>query len=153
MAKHTVPFSQSALLQAPLVITVPAAVLLASGSRVPIVAFGICALISYVFTLAMVGCLLLPALWLLSWVARIKTWLPSVIGGLLASLIFLAWDYSNWCSSGVDSGPAPTTYPQWIAKSWFTAEPLVVISFGVVTAAAYNFLATRKPNRSKEPTP
>jgi hypothetical protein len=153
MAKNTVPFSHSALLQAPLVITVPAAVLLASGTRVPIAAFGIFALLSYLFTLAMVGCLLLPALWLLSWVARIKTWLPPVIGGLLASLIFLAWDYSNWCSSGVDSGPPATTYSQWIAKSWFTPEPLVVISLGVVTAASYNFLATRKPNRSKAPTP
>jgi len=36
MAKHIVPYSLSALLQAPLVILVPAAVLLASGTRFPI---------------------------------------------------------------------------------------------------------------------
>jgi hypothetical protein len=151
MAKHPVPLSWSALLQAPLVISIPAAVLLAAGGKNLVVAFGICALISYVFTLAVVGCLLLPALWLVSRVASIRTWLASVIGGLLASLLFLAWDYSNWCSSGVDSGPAPTTYQQWIAKSWFTPEPLVVIAFGIVTAATYSFLATRKPHKSLRP--
>jgi hypothetical protein len=151
MPKHPVPFSLSALLKAPLVISVPAAVLLASGGKNPFVAFGICALISYVFTLAVVCCLLLAALWFVSRVASIKAWVPPVVGGFLASLIFLAWDYSNWCSSGVDSGPPATSYPQWIAKSWFTPEPLFVISFGVVTAAAYNFLATRRPNQSSQP--
>jgi hypothetical protein len=151
MSKHTVPFSQSALLQSPLVIIVPAAVFLASGSRIPIAAFVIFALVSYVFTLLVVGCLLIPALWLVSWVASIKTWIPPVIGGLIAAFIFLAWDYSSWCSSGVDSGPPATTYSEWTTKSWFTLDPLIVISFGVVTAAAYNFLATRKPKPSKDP--
>jgi hypothetical protein len=52
----------------------------------------------------------------------------------------------------VDSGPPAEAYPQWIAKSWFTPEPLIVISFGVVTAAAYNFLAKRKPNETLRPS-
>lgn len=151
MSRHTVPFSLSALFQAPLVIIVPAAVFLASGSRIPIAAFVICALVSYVFALVVVGCLLLPALWLVSCVARIKTWIPPVIGGLIAAVIFLAWDYSNWCSSGADSGPPATTYSEWTAKSRFTLDPLIVISFGVITAAAYNFLATRRPKQSKDP--
>ena len=150
MTKHTVPFSRSALLQAPLVIVVPAAVFLASGSRVPIAAFAICALVSYVFTLLVVGCLLIPSLWLVSWVASIKTWIPPLMGGLIAAFIFLAWDYSNWCASGVDSGPPAMTYSAWTAKSWFAPDPLIVTSFGVVTAAAYNFLATRRPKRSKD---
>ena len=111
------------------------------------------ALMSYVFTLAAVGFLLLPALWVVSWVASIKTWLPPVIGGVLASLIFGVWDYLNWCSSGVDSGPPATTFPQWIAKSSHTPEPFVAILFGVVTGAAYYCLATRKPVQSKEPMP
>jgi hypothetical protein len=152
MAKHPVPFSWSALLLAPLVIPAPAAVLLIAESVHPIAAFGVFTLVSYIFTLAVVGCLLLPTLWLVSWVVPIKTWLAPVIGGLLAAPLFLAWDYSDWCSSGVDSGPPATTYPQWIAKSWFTPEPLVVISFGVVTAAAYHFLAIRKSNRTLQPT-
>lgn len=153
MAKHPVPFSWSALLLAPLVIPVPTAVVLVAGSKNPIAAFGFCTLVGYIFTLAVVGCLLLPAFWLVSWVANIKTWLPPVIGGLLAAPFFLAWDYLSWGSSGVDSGPPATTYPQWIAKSWLTPEPLVVISFGVVTAAAYHFLAARKPNQSSQPSP
>jgi hypothetical protein len=152
MTKHPVPFSWSAFLLAPLVIPVPAAVLLVGGSNYPVTAFGFGVLIGYIFTLAMVGWLLLPALWLVSWVINIKRWLPPVIGGLLAAPIFLAWDYTNWSSSGVDSGPPATTYPQWIAKSWFTPEPLVVISFGVITAAAYHFLATRKPKQSSQPS-
>jgi hypothetical protein len=150
MAKHPVPFSWSALLLAPLVIPVPAGVLFVGGSVHPVAAFGLGALVGYIFTLAMVGGLLLPSLWLVSWAAKIKTWLPPVIGGLLAALIFFAWDYISWGASGVDSGPPATTYPQWIAKSWFTPEPLFVISFGVVTAAAYHFLATRKPNQSSQ---
>jgi hypothetical protein len=152
MAKHPFPVSWRALLQAPLVIVVPAAIFLDSGTKHPIVAFGIFALMSYIFTLAVVSWLLLPALWLVSRVTSISTWLPPVIGGLLASLIFLAWDYSSWCSSGVDSGPPAADYPHWIAKSWFTADPFIVISLGVITAAAYNFLATRKPNQSSQPS-
>jgi hypothetical protein len=152
MAKYSVPFSWSALLKAPLFIVVPAAVFLDSGTKHPFVAFGVFVLLSYVFTLAVVSWLLLPMLWLVSRVSSVKTWQPPVIGGFLASLIFLAWDYSSWCSSGVDSGPPATHYPQWIAKSWFSPDPLVVISFGVVTGAAYNFLATRKPNQSSQPS-
>lgn len=144
MAKHPVPFSWRALLLAPLVIPVPMAVLFVIGSTNPIVAFGFFTAAGYVFTLAVVGCVLLPTLWLVSWVVNIRAGLTLVIGGLLAAPIFLAWDYSIWSSSGVDSGPPSTTYPQWIAKSWFSPEPLVVISFGVITAAAYHLLATRK---------
>jgi hypothetical protein len=152
MPKHIVPFSWRALLLAPLVISGPAGVLLASGSKYPIVGFGICALVSYVFALAVTACLLLPALWLVSRVASITAWLPPVVGGLIAALLFLAWDYSNWCSSGVDSGPPAEAYPQWIVKSWFTPEPLVVIAFGVITAATYSYLATRKPQRTSKPS-
>lgn len=148
MAKHPVPFSWRAFLLAPLVIQIPTGVLFALESVHPIAAFGLGVLVGYLFTLAMVGCLLLPMLWLVSWAARIMTWLPPVVGGLLAALIFLAWDYINWGASGVDSGPPAATYTQWSAKSWSTAEPIVVIVFGVVTAAAYYFLATRKPAES-----
>jgi hypothetical protein len=144
MAKHPVPFSWRALLLAPLVIPAPTAVVFVTGSKNPIAAFGICTLLGYVFTLAVVGCMLLPTLWLVSWVANIRAWLTPVIGGFLATPIFLAWDYTSWCSSGVDSGPPTTTYPQWIAQNWFTPEPLVVVSFGVITAAAYHFLAKKK---------
>jgi hypothetical protein len=153
MAKHPVPFSGSALLLAPLVIPVPAGVLFVEGSIHPVAAFGLGALVGYIFTLAVVGGLLLPALWLVSWMARITRWLAPVIGGLLGALLFLAWDYTSWCGSGVDSGPPPGTYAQWVAKNWFTPEPLIVISFGVVTAAAYHFLATRKPRPSSAPSP
>ena len=146
MAKHPVPFSWRALLVAPLVIPVPTAVVFVTDSRNPIAAFGFCVLVGYVLTLAVVGCALCPTLWLVSWVAPIRAWLTPMIGGLLAAPIFLAWDYMSWCSSGIDSGPPATTYPQWIAKSWLTAEPIVVISFGVITASAYHFLATRKTN-------
>jgi hypothetical protein len=116
MAKHPVPFSWRALLLAPLVIPVTMAVLFVTESKNPIAAFGFLTVL-YVLTLAVVGCVLLPTLWLVSWVANIRAWLTLVIGGLLAAPIFLAWDYTNWCSSGVDSGPPSTTYPQWIAKS------------------------------------
>jgi ABC-type glycerol-3-phosphate transport system permease component len=150
MAKHPVHFSWSAVLLAPLVLPVPAGVLFVEGSAHPVLAFGLGALIGYIITLAMVCCLLLPTLWLVSWSAKIKAWLPPVIGGLWAALIFLAWDRISWGASGVDSGPPDTTYPQWIANSWFTPDPLVVISCGVVTAAAYHFLATKKPNQSSQ---
>jgi hypothetical protein len=70
----------------------------------------------------------------------------------LAAPIFIAWDYTSWSSSGIDSGPPAVTYPQWIAKSWFTPEPLVVISLGVVAAAVYHFIATRRPSQSPDPT-
>jgi hypothetical protein len=143
----------SALLLAPLVIPVPAGVLFVSGSVHPVAAFGLGAVVGYLFALMMVGWLLLPTLWLVSWVAPIKAWLPPVIGGLWAALIFLAWDRINWGASGVDSGPPATTYREWIAKSWFTPEPLYVIAFGAVTAAVYRFLATRKPNETPQPIP
>src|SRR3954471_18072725 len=148
MAKYPVPFSWGAVLLAPLVVPVPAGVLFVTGSVHPIAAFGLGALVGYIFTLAMIGGLLLPALWGVSCAARIKAWMPPVIGGILAALIFLAWDYVDWGASGADSGPPATTYSQWIAKSWFTLEPLFMISFGVVTAATYHFLATRKPPQS-----
>ena len=151
MAKHPVPFSWSALLLAPLVIPGPTAALFVVGTKNPLSAFGFFALIGYLFTLAVVGGLLLPALWLVSWITRIKPWLSPVIGGILAAPIFLVWDWISWGSSGADSGPPDTTYPQWIAKSWFTPEPLAVIAFGVVTAAAYHFLATRKPKQPSQP--
>jgi hypothetical protein len=153
MAKHSLPFSWRALLLAPLVIPVPMAALFVfvTGSKNPIAAFGFLT-IGYVFTLAVVGCVLLPTLWLVSWLANITAWLTLVIGGLLAVPIFLAWDYSIWSSSGVDSGPPSTTYPQWIAKNWFSPEPLVIISFGVITASAYHLLATRKRERGIERT-
>lgn len=115
-------------------------------------AFGIFALISYFLALAMLGCLLLPALWLTSRVARFSTWLPPVMGGLIAAIIDIGWDYLTWSSSGVDSGPPSTTYRQWVAKFWFTPEPYVVTLFGAVTGAAYIFLATRKPTQSLDPT-
>jgi len=153
MAKHPVPFSLSAVLLAPLVIPVLFGVLLGGGNQHPIAAFAISTLLGYIFTLGVVGGLLLPAFWLVSRFTRITKWRAPVIGGLLAVPVFLAWDYSNWSSSGVDSGPAPTTYSQWLVKSWFTPEPLFVISFGIVTAAAYYFLATRKPRQSSRPSP
>jgi hypothetical protein len=153
MAKHPVPFSWSALLLAPLVISAPAAILFVGGSNYRVVAFGLGALVGYIVTLAAVGCLLLPALWLVSRVTRIKPWLSPVIGGFLAAPIFLAWDYTNWGSSGVDSGPPAMTYSQWMAESLFTLEPLVVISLGVVTAAVYHFLAGKRPIQSSHPAP
>jgi hypothetical protein len=153
MAKLPFPFSWSALLIAPLVTSIPAGILLAAESIHPVVAFGLGALVGYIFTFAVEGGLLLPALWLVSRVVGIKPWLPPVIGGLLAAPIFLAWDYTNWSSSGVDSGPPAMTYPQWVAKSWFTPEPLVVISLGVVTASVYYFLVARSPNKPPHATP
>jgi hypothetical protein len=150
MAKHPFPFSQRALVQAPLVILLPLAFFLDTGATHPFLAFGIFAVISYIFTLAVVACLFVPALWLVSRVASVGTWLPPIIGGLLAALIFLASDYSYWCSSGVDSGPPSQTYSQWIVKSWFTSDPPIVIAFGIVTAVAYNVLATRKPSQSSK---
>jgi hypothetical protein len=150
MTKHPVPFSWGAVLLAPLVAPVPAGVLFVTGSVHPAAAFGLGALVGYIFALAMVGGLLLPTLWLVSWVARINAWLPPVIGGLLTVIIFLAWDYINWGASGADSGPPDTTYSQWVAKSGFTLEPLFMIFFGVVTAATYHFLAARKPHQSSQ---
>jgi hypothetical protein len=151
MSRHPVPFSQRAVLLAPLVILVPAGALLASGGRNPVVAFAVCALVSYAFTLGVVCLLFLPALWIVSWVTRIRTWVPHVLGGFLGSLVFIGWDYLNWCSSGVDSGPPAESYRQWIAKSWFTLDALAVTSFGALTAAAYHFLATRKPRKTAQP--
>lgn len=138
---------------APIVFSLPTAILFAGGSNYPIITFGIGALVGYIVTLAVVGCLFLPALWLVSRVVMIKMWLSLVVGGLLGALIFLAWDYTSLGSSGVDSGPPAMTYRNWIVKSWFSPEPLVVISVGLVTAAVYHLLATRKRNQSSDHSP
>lgn len=153
MKRHPVPLSSSAVLKAPLFIVVPAAAILATGGRNPVAAFGICAVISYVFTLGVVCFLFLPALWIMSWVTSIGTWLAPALGGLLGSLIFLGWDYLNWCSSGVDSGPPAVSYRHWVAKSWVSPDSLALVAFGAVTAAAYHFLAKRKLRQSSHPSP
>jgi hypothetical protein len=142
--RNPVPFRWAALTLSALVIPAPIGLLTAIGSLHPVYAFVLFTGVGYVFTLAIIAVLLLPALWILSWVAPIKGWLTTLLGGLIAFPLFVGWDYISWHASGVDSGPPDCTYAQWIAKNWFSWEPLSIVGFGMVSAAAYHFLATRK---------
>ena len=142
--RNPVPFRWAALSLSALVIPVPVGIVAAIGTLHPFFAFVFYTGVGYVFTLAVIAFLLLPAVWILSWVVPIKGWLTTLLGGLIALPLFVCWDYISWHSSGADSGPPDCTYAQWIAKSWFSAEPLSIVGFGLVSAAAYHFLATRK---------
>jgi hypothetical protein len=157
MTKRTpVPFSWPALILSALVVPAPIGLVFALGTLQPLFAFWLFTGCGFVVTLAILALVLLPALWLLSWVTPIKGWHATLLGGLIAIPVFVFWDYTEWGASGVDSGPPDTTYVQWMAKSWFTWEPFTILCFGLVSGAAYHYLATRKkgpatPNHPAEP--
>lgn len=142
--RNPVPFHWAALALSALVTPAPIGLDMAIGSLHPVYAFVIFAGIGYVLTLAIIATLLLPALWILSWVTPIKGWITAVLGGLIAFPLFVGWDHISWGASGVDSGPPDCTYAQWVAKNWVTWEPLGIVVLGVGVAAAYHFLATRR---------
>jgi hypothetical protein len=142
--RNPVPFRWAALTLSALVAPAPIALAVALDTLHPVYAFVICTVIGYVLTLGIIAVLLLPALWILSWAAPIKGWLTALLGGLIAFLLFLGSDYISWGASGVDSGPPDSTYAEWVAKNWFSWEPLGLVGLGVVSAAAYHYLATRK---------
>ena len=142
--RNPVPFRGAALTRAALVMPAPFGLLLATGAIHPVYAFVVCAGLGYVLALACIAGLLLPALWVLSWITPIKGWLTTLLGGFIAFTLFLCWDYIDWGASGVDSGPPDCTYAQWIARNWSSWEPLVIVGIGLASATAYHFLATRK---------
>ena len=142
--KSPIPFSWAALTLSALVVPASMGLLTAIGTKQPLISFLLITGLGYVFTLAIMGFVFLPALWLLSWVTRSRGWLATFLGGLIALPVYVAWDYTNWSSSGVDSGPPASTYAHWAAKNWFTWEPVCLLGFGVISGAAYHFLATRK---------
>jgi len=142
--RNPVPFRWAALTLSALVIAGPVGLDMAMGALHPVYAALICTVIAYFLTLGIFAVLLLPALWILSWLIPVKTWLTSLLSGLIALLLFISWDYINWGASGTDSGPPDCTYRQWIAKSWHSWEPLGIIGLGLVSGAAYYFIATRE---------
>ena len=115
--RSAVPFSWAALTLSALVVPASMGLLTAIGTKQPLISFLVITGLGYVFTLAILGFVFLPVLWLLSWVARIKAWQATLLGGLIALPVFFAWDYTNWSSSGVDSGPPASTYAHWAAKN------------------------------------
>jgi hypothetical protein len=127
-----------------LVVPAPIGLVFAVGAKQPLIAFAIFTGSGYFFALAVLVFAFLPALWLLSWIAPVKRWHTIVIGGLIALPVFVLWDYTSWTSSGVDSGPPDCTYAQWVAKNWLTWEPLCTLAIGMISGAAYHYLATRK---------
>jgi hypothetical protein len=142
--KSPVPFRWEALMLSSLAVPAPFGLLFALGSVHPVYAFMIGAIVGYIVGLATTSVFLLPALWLLSWVTPIKGWQTTLLGGVIAFLLFVGWDRMDWGASGVDSGPPDTTYAQWIAKNWLPWEIAIIIGAGIVTAAAYHLLCTRK---------
>jgi hypothetical protein len=141
--RNPVPFRWAALTLSALVVPAPFGLDLAMGAIHPVYAFLVCAGLGYVLALAIIAGLLLPTLWVLSWVTPIEGWLTILLGGLIAFTLFLCWDHINWGASGVDSGPPDCTYAQWIARNWVSWEPVGVVGLGLASAAAYHFLATR----------
>ena len=143
--RSPVPFRWAALTLSSLVVPAPFGLAGAGGAAHPVYAFVVCAFIGYVLALAIIAVLLLPALWILSWIVPVKGWLAALLGGVIAFALFLCWDYINWGASGVDSGPPDGTYAQWVAKNWSSWEPFCTVGVGIVSAVTYHFLATRKP--------
>ena len=142
--KNPDPFRWAALMLSSLVLPAPFGLLFAHGSVHPVYAFIIGAIIGYIVGLATISLFLLPALWILSWVTPIKGWQTTLLGGVIAFLLFVGSDRMDWGASGVDSGPPDITYAQWIAKYWLPWEIVIIVGAGIGTAAAYHFLCTRK---------
>lgn len=152
--RNPVPFRWAALSLSALVTPGPFGLAAATGSIHPVYAFAVCAVLGYGLALAIVGGLLLPALWILSWIAPIKGWLTTLVGGLVAFLVFVGWDRINWGASGVDSGPPDCTYAQWIARNWTTGELFGTVGVGLVSAAVYHYappVASCRPRLALEP--
>jgi hypothetical protein len=138
---------RKALLVAPLVVPLlacaPFAVAM-GGARFPF-AFVALFVPAAIFSYAVTILVFLPALWVLSWVARPSVLLTCVTGGVLGVAAWVPVSFFMWQSSGVDSGPPAGPWSDDLRDDY--TDPLLwVFAFaGLATAAVYWRLARPGP--------
>jgi len=139
-------FSWTALILAPLLVPMmfSLAMLSPSGASNPVLGFLITMLLGGIVSYIATILLFLPSLYLLS------LWRPAtgpgvcMLGFLLGAAVAVPLTWLAWAGSGPDSGPPTESFPTFLLHS--AADPFNAICpmAGLVTAACYWWLATRR---------
>jgi hypothetical protein len=125
----------------PAVVGIIAAILLGGGSVVLfLLTFIIGSLVSYSVTMFV----FLPSLFVLSRVWRMTGITTSILGLALGMAAYIPWTVIEWKSSGTDSGPPTETYFSFLFRWDFDPLTLVFLPAGLITAALYWWIGSRK---------
>ena len=144
VTQNTMSFSWKGLLLAPLVVPLAFAALLAASNpgKSPLFGFvlftALGGIVSYPTTLL----LFLPCLYLLSRYVHLKWYWVCLLGLALGVLVFFPITWIEFQSSGPDSGPPQGTFLDFLWRSRTDAITYLFPLAGVITAAAYWFLAS-----------
>ncbi len=88
--------------------------------------------------------LFLPVLFLTSLLRPVGTWMACLLGLVLGAAVFVPVTMLAWATSGPDSGPPAETFLtffwRWASEPFMLVYPLG----GLVTAALYWWLGTRR---------
>ena len=142
----SMPFSWRGILIAPA--TVPAifavlmAIFLGRGSLgFLLLAFVMASLVSYSVTIFV----FLPVYYALSRIGRMTLVTTSLLGLALGMAGYIPWTWFLWnISGGSDPGPPKESYLSFLLNLEFEPLTLVFVPAGLITAALYYWLGTRR---------
>jgi hypothetical protein len=141
-------FSRRGLILAPLLVPAMFAGLMAAGfdNASPVGAFLFVMVLGCIVSYGSTIFLLLPAMYLLSLSRPLTARNVCLLGLVLGAMVFVPVTLLEWKASGPDSGP-PTENPL-VFMLRFGTDPTTAIfpAAGLVTAALYWWLATRRRN-------
>src|SRR5262245_44315731 len=131
-------FSWKAFIVAPLVFPLFFSVaLFTPESKSPVlgffVFFALCAIPSYAIT----AFLFLPALYVVSRFAALRSYVVGLLGAVLGMLVFFLFAWVAYQSGGPDSGPPVGTFLQFLSRSWGDAFTWSFPVAGLITAMLY----------------
>jgi hypothetical protein len=143
-------FSWTGLILAPLLVPLmlSAALVNALGGNRPLLGFLILLIPGCIVSYATTIFLFLPCLFLFSLWRPLTGFKVCLLGLALGAAVFVPLTWMDWKSSGTDSGPPTESFFTFFVR--WTADPLTPIYplAGLITAALYWWLGTRRRGRS-----
>jgi hypothetical protein len=142
--------SWTGLILAPLLVPLmlSAALVNALGGDRPLLGFLILLIPGCIVSYATTIFLFLPCLFLFSLWRPLTGFKVCLLGLALGAAVFVPLTWMDWKSSGTDSGPPTESFFTFFVR--WTADPLTAIYplAGLITAALYWWLGTRRRGRS-----
>jgi hypothetical protein len=143
-------FTWTGLILAPLLVPVIFSVAFLSMSQAdrPVLVFLLLLVPGCIVSYGATIFLFLPCLFLLSLLRPMTGFKVCLLGLVLGAAVFVPLTWMDWKSSGTDSGPPTETFlafsVRWAADPFNAIYPLA----GLITAALYWWLGTRRRGRS-----
>jgi len=150
---RTMKFSWKALILAPLPIPLVFSALfeISTPGRSPIFSFLFFFVLGSVLSYGVTIFLFLPCLFLVSRLTSLTASLTGLIGTVLGCLVYFPVAWQFYLSSGVDSGPPPGTFGDYLRLHGFEWDFWVLLLSGLITSLLYWYLVNQWPGGNVKP--